>query len=275
MPLGPTFTNFRSSWIIRMSLHNEIEVFTERYEGIQSEELRIPDREFARYKGASATPVYKTEWIHHQLHELCREGDWVLELGSGDGKNLSLMVGARHVPYRLCGAEITLQGCRVARERLRVNGLNGSSASLQVADGNRLPYGTASLNGVVGFNILHHLDLHASLREVHRVLKPGGWGLFTEPVILSKGLDRFRKMIPYQPEVPTDDERPLRPEDFEFIRDLFTTVRVDHFELTSRLYSIWKWRPLTIALHHLDYCVIRVLPFLRDLYSGCTVLVRR
>lgn len=258
-----------------MSLRNEIDVFTERYEAIEGDALRIPETEIARYHGAGSTPVYKTEWMHHQLHELCRKGDRVLELGSGDGTNSALMVGARRVDYFLCGAEITLEGCRVARERLRVNGLDESSCSFQVADGNRLPYGDASFDGVVGFNILHHLDLRTALEEIHRVLKPGGWGLFTEPVILSKGLDRFRRLIPYQPEVMTEDERPLRPEDFEFIQDLFADMRVDHFEMTSRLYSIWTWKPLTVALHHFDYGVIRSMPFLRNLYSGCTFLVHR
>ncbi|MED5330799.1 MAG: hypothetical protein VX916_05860, partial [Planctomycetota bacterium] len=75
-----------------MSLRNEIDVFTERYEAIEGDALRVPDMEIARYRSAGATPVYKTEWMHHQLHELCRKGDRVLELGSGDGTNSALMV---------------------------------------------------------------------------------------------------------------------------------------------------------------------------------------
>ena len=254
-----------------MSLKNEIEVFTERYEAISPQSLSIAPQVLARYRSPRPRPVFKTEWMHHQLHRDCGQGDLILELGSGDGMNLALMAGARQRPYRLCGAEITLEGCRVARERLAANGLADSGTRLQVADGNRLPYREAAFDGVVGFNILHHLDLRASLLEVRRVLKPGGWGLFTEPVILSKGLDRVRKLIPWAPEEPTEDERPLRPEDFEMIRGLFEEVRVDHFEMLSRVHSFIKWRPLTLALHKLDFALLRALPFLYPLYSGSTL----
>ncbi|MFT4538435.1 MAG: ubiquinone/menaquinone biosynthesis C-methylase UbiE [Planctomycetota bacterium] len=254
-----------------MSLENEIEVFTERYEAIDPETLRIPEAIMARYKGASSKPVFKTEWVHHQLHRDCREGDRVLELGSGDGMNLALMVGARHKPYRLCGSEITLEGCRVSRDRLKVNGMADSGTRLQVADCNQLPYLDGCFDGVVGFNILHHLDLEASLKEVRRVLKPGGWGLFTEPVILSEGLDRARKLIPYYPEEPTEDEHPLKPADFALVRSLFEDVQIDHFEMISRVHSMVKWKPLNKALHRLDYAILRTMPFLRSLYSGSTL----
>ena len=271
MPARSRGATIRAPVGATMSLENEIEIFTERYRAIDPEALRIPAAVMERYRGARPRPVFKTEWVHHQLHRDCREGDRVLELGSGDGMNLALMVGARHRPYRLCGSEITLQGCRISRDRLATNGMADSGTRLQVADCNRLPYKEHSFDGVVGFNILHHLELETALKEVRRVLKPGGWGLFTEPVILSSGLNRLRKLIPYHPEEPTEDEHPLEPPDFELIRGLFDELRVDHFEMISRVHSMVKWRALNQLLHRLDYGILRLLPFLSPLYSGSTL----
>ena len=254
-----------------MSLENEIEVFTERYSAVDPEELRIPAQRFERYANAGPSPVFKMERIHSLLHQHCQEEDRVLELGSGEGTNITLMAGAQRNRYRLYGAEITLQGCKVARQRLEVNGLSDRPVTLQVADGNRLPYQDNAFDVVVGVNILHHLDMRASLEEVRRVLKPGGWGIFTEPVILSKGLDRFRKLIPYYPEEPTEDEHPLTPEDFRLIRSLFGRVEVDHYEMLSRVHSMVNSHKVNKALHRLDHGILKVMPFLKRFYSGSTV----
>lgn len=258
-----------------MSLENEIQVFTERYSSVDPEDLRIPPQRFERYANPGPSPVFKLECIHALLHEHCREGDRVLELGSGEGTNLTLMAGAQRSRYRLYGAEITLQGCRVARQRLEVNGLGDRDVSLQVADGNRLPYRDGVFDVVVGINILHHLDMRASLEEVRRVLKPGGRGIFTEPVILSRALDRMRRLIPYHPEEPTEDEHPLRPEDFALIRSLFAEVEVDHFEMLSRVHSMVDSYRVNAALHRIDHRLKRLLPFLRRFYSGSTVQFRK
>jgi len=258
-----------------MSLENEIEVFTERYGALDPQSLRLAREEFARYSNVPDRPIFKGEWMHYLLRTLCKEGDRVLELGSGDGLNMTLMLGAQDQHYRLCGAEITLEGCKVAYQRLDANELGGKGATLQVADGNRLPYRDGAFDVVVGFNILHHLDLEASLKEVRRVLRPGGTGIFTEPVILSQGLNRARKLIPYYPEEPTEDEHPLEPTDFALIDRLFTDVKVRHYEFTSRVHSFVKWRGFVRFLHRLDYGIQELLPFLRRFYSGSTIQFRR
>ena len=63
---------------------------------------------------------------------------------------------------------------------------------------------------VFGMLILHHLDLPRAAAEVHRVLKPGGRAIFTEPIRNSKLIGAIRGLIPYrQPDV-SPFERPLR-----------------------------------------------------------------
>lgn len=44
---------------------------------------------------------------------------------------------------------------------------------------------SSSFDAVVGTSILHHLDLHKTLLELHRVLKPEGSIIFSEPNMLN------------------------------------------------------------------------------------------
>lgn len=69
----------------------------------------------------------------------------------------------------------------------------GLPADGQVADGERLPYDEASFDLVVGHAVLHHIpDVPAALREVLRVLRPGGRFVFAgEPTRLGDAYARW------------------------------------------------------------------------------------
>ncbi|MFT5498369.1 MAG: 2-polyprenyl-3-methyl-5-hydroxy-6-metoxy-1,4-benzoquinol methylase [Kiritimatiellia bacterium] len=40
-------------------------------------------------------------------------------------------------------------------------------------------------DAVVGSSVLHHLDVEASMRKIHELLKPGGWMSFCEPNMMN------------------------------------------------------------------------------------------
>jgi ubiquinone/menaquinone biosynthesis C-methylase UbiE len=95
----------------------------------------------------------------------------VLEIGCGTGfftLNLMLagVIGEAHV------TDISPGMVRVAERNAANLGLRVEG---RVADAERLPYADATFDLVVGHAVLHHIpDVTLALREVLRVLKPGG-----------------------------------------------------------------------------------------------------
>ena len=68
-------------------------------------------------------------------------------------------------------------------------------ARFVVARGQQLPFGAETFDGVLCMNALHHMPSYAdALREIHRILKPGGRAVFSEPGTghAEEALSRYR-----------------------------------------------------------------------------------
>lgn len=98
--------------------------------------------------------------------------------------------------WRFIGVDLDPTMLEEGVPRIRELGL-ADRIELQVGDAQALPFADGSLTMVVGRATLHHLpDKVASLREMYRVLEPGGVGLVHDmrrdaPQAL---LDRFTQM---------------------------------------------------------------------------------
>lgn len=97
-------------------------------------------------------------------------GKSVLEIGVGMGADH--LEWAKSRPARLVGIDLTPRAVEHTRTRL---GLSGFTPDVQVANAERLPFADASFDVVYSWGVLHHTpDTPAAMREVLRVLKPGG-----------------------------------------------------------------------------------------------------
>lgn len=70
-----------------------------------------------------------------------------------------------------------------ARERLTLDPrCEPARSAFAAGDGMQLPFRDASFDAIVCMNALHHMpDYRAALAEMHRVLRPAGQALFSEP----------------------------------------------------------------------------------------------
>lgn len=94
----------------------------------------------------------------------------VLEIGVGAGTDFIqwLRAGASAV-----GVDLSPNSLAEARARVDAEGF--VEAELVVADAEHLPFADASFDVVYSYGVLHHSpDTAAAIREVHRILKPGG-----------------------------------------------------------------------------------------------------
>jgi 2-polyprenyl-3-methyl-5-hydroxy-6-metoxy-1,4-benzoquinol methylase len=64
------------------------------------------------------------------------------------------------------------------------------------ADAHHLKYAAETFDVVFGSSILHHLDMEIALKEVYRVLKPGGSFVFAEPNMLNPQI-LVQKNVPF------------------------------------------------------------------------------
>lgn len=96
----------------------------------------------------------------------------VLELACGQGFNLAYLA-ARHPDVRFTGLDLTPAHLDATRSRVEQAGLR--NVTLTLGDYHRLPYADASFDEVFCIEgLCHASDLPLALREIARVLRPGG-----------------------------------------------------------------------------------------------------
>jgi len=96
-------------------------------------------------------------------------GARLLEIGCGMGTDLLQFArgGAR-----CTGVDLTPRSVEISRHRFQLYGADGS---FMISDGEHLPFRSESFDVVYSNGVLHHTpDTAGAIREVHRVLRPGG-----------------------------------------------------------------------------------------------------
>jgi SAM-dependent methyltransferase len=113
---------------------------------------------------------YRVEWhIPAAAGFKDSSGLRVLEIGCGLGTDGAGFARAGAV---YTGVDLTEAAVGLARRRFELEGLAGE---FRVADGEALEFADGSFDVVYSHGVLHHTpDTAGAVREVHRVLKPGG-----------------------------------------------------------------------------------------------------
>ena len=122
---------------------------------------------------------------------------------------------------------------------------------------------------VVGSSCLHHLDLSRALKEIYRLLKPGGAFMFTEPNMLNPQI-AMQKNVPWLKRIAGDS-----PDETAFIRfSLAKKIRWVGFNEVSIIPFdfVHPFIPEIIlnTVVPLSYCMEKI-PFLKEIAGSLVI----
>ncbi|MEO8601012.1 MAG: class I SAM-dependent methyltransferase [bacterium] len=196
--------------------------FHDEWAGSIDPETVTPDQNFA------PETAIENQYVLSRIGDI--HGKRILDIGCGAGEAAVYFAqrGAHVTAIDLSGA--FLQVARRVAER------HDAQLALVVGAGEFLPFCDNAFDIVYGHGVLHHLALFDAMREVQRILRPGGAAFFIEPLGYNPAIDVYRWMAD---NVRTPDERPLRFADIDRLRPLFRRVEHREFWLTTQLVFVW------------------------------------
>lgn len=161
-----------------------VDLYDSHYSHVEADAYRAVREE------AYGEDLGQTSWITAQeCDEFCRwlglrSGQSVLEVACGSGGVSARM--ASEFGASVVGIDINPSGVSAATDRALRQGLR-AQATFRVADASgRLPFEDETFDIVFCNDAINHLpDRRAVLAEWHRVLKPGGRCLYTDPIVVT------------------------------------------------------------------------------------------
>ena len=167
-------------------------------------------------------------------------GKRVLIPGCGFGEDA---IRLSYLQARVSAFDLSPEIVEIARKRAANLGVHG--LDLQVMTAESLNYPDSFFDVVVFVDILHHVDISATMREVRRTLKPGGMVIgdelytysavqrFRESRLVTRGLYPFMQRWIYSSDTPyiTQDERKINEHEFQVIRDSLLSCDTEYFGL--------------------------------------------
>jgi 2-polyprenyl-3-methyl-5-hydroxy-6-metoxy-1,4-benzoquinol methylase len=195
------------------------------------------------------SPAGKLRWARRvkMLLSHLKPGMTVLELGCGTGSFTRELARA--------GADVV--AIDVSPELLEIARANCSAPNIQyqIQNAYALSYSEDVFDSVVGSSVLHHLEVKDALRDIYRVLKPGGAIYFTEPNMLNPQV-AIQKNIPWIKQKLGDspDEtaffrwplrgllektgyRDVRIDPFDFLHPKTPVALIDHVDALGRFFE--------------------------------------
>lgn len=203
----------------------------------------------------------------------------LLDFGCGAGTN---SVRFALLGFQVSGFDISPRCIAIAKQVAAAHGLSDRTHfSVQASE--NLEYRNDSFDVVVGIDILHHVEIVASVKECLRVLRPGGVAYFREFVEVP-AFDRVRNTTLVRFFFPngknlerwtyiTDDERKMTDQDITAIRELCNNVVEKRFYIFARLDRFIR-RPHDRSasfMEQVDYLLCKKIPALNKL-GGSVVL---
>lgn len=219
-----------------------------------TESTRAPIWGFYRITGVSQRA------FHDLLLAEGLMGKRVLELGSGANPQAFFLAahGAEVVVVDISPVAVEHGRRRAAHEHL------DKHVAFSVMDVESLEFPDSTFDVVCGSAVLHHVDVARAYSQIARVLRPGGWAIFVEPLGHNPIINAYRKRTPA---FRTVDEHPLLLSDLEDARQHFGAVDLQFFHLASLAAIPFRDRRrfsrLLAALERVDSRLLSTTPLIQ------------
>ena len=141
------------------------------------------------YRARNPVHVYPVEFVvraflgnypRHKTDATKYPGNRVLDLGFGDGRNMPLL---HNLGMQVSGLEISREICDLTEKRMKALGID---VDLNVGRNHDIPYSNGFFDTVLACHACYYVDpgtrFDDNLREIARVLKPGGSFVFSAPI---------------------------------------------------------------------------------------------
>ncbi len=213
-------------------------------------------------------------------------GKRVLDLGCGAGEaSVYLAMNGAEV----FSVDLSEEMLKKTRDLARHHGVEVQTFS---APAEKLGFDDDFFDCIYGSSILHHADLHLTIKEAARVMKKDGKAVFIEPLSYNPVINVYRKIAE---DVRTPTEVAFSFKDFQCVQNDFKEVSFDFCWLTSLsvfLYMFfverisptqdryWKrvvreharYAKMFNRLNRLDRRILKIFPFLK--YMCWTTVIK-
>jgi len=178
------------------------------------------------------------------------------------------------------GFDISSEAVKVAHANAEKNGIS-EKCNFLCSSFEDLPYRGISFDLAVGAYILHHVNVERAVKELHRVLNPGGGAFFIETWGKNPLLLLARKYLVGRLSIAkygTKDEHPITPRDINEMEKVFSEVRLYFPEFVffkKAGTNVFRWkkstRIITDVLVKMDNLVTHRFPTFNKYGYRCII----
>lgn len=239
------------------------------YARTQDQEHIIPQSILSHHLNLFSPPFIGYRYALYLLKDDEIRNQDVLNIACGTGYESVILAkkGAKVFAF-----DISLESVKIAQKKAILNKVS-EKIHTEIMSVYDLGFSDETFKYVYGCACLHHFDREKALKEIHRVMKPGGMAVFFEPYSGSKWLKRFREFIPVKKAKISPDEDQLTDADIREVKKIFKEVTITEYGLFNRLQRLCSWKWFGIMLCKIDAWILIRFPVMRKFARNIVIKV--
>jgi 2-polyprenyl-3-methyl-5-hydroxy-6-metoxy-1,4-benzoquinol methylase len=189
----------------------------------------------------------------------------VLEVGCGTGLFTQEFAKTTN---RITAIDISRELVEIARDRV-----TSQSVTFEIENAYKTTFKANSFDFIIGSSSLHHLELETALKEFHRVLRSGGWLMFTEPnmlnpqICLQKNISWLKRLVGDSPDETAFVRFLLRK---KLIKAGFVEIRIIPFDFIHPSIPESMLGKVVAVLNFLEK-----MPLLREIAGSLAITAKK